>query len=341
MSNIVGIQQSRLYPSSQNPNLIADLVEQFDYEKLISGHTHYGSEGQQAHYINTVSVYNTPSVVGNAMSWRTDQDTSSLSLSNMVVPYYLVSSVWHTDPQTSAALSAMGLNISQEELGRMLSIQGMKQRRALSYLFGVDPAYTQGIVNGSGVAAVLPADSKGVTHLVGYQPTEIYEYFVGQIRTMLNYSFGMLKPVRIFSSWRVINYLQSVIVPLTSNQLPGAGTGSVTTTMKYVLDPILQGQFEFYATSYLQDSSTTTENDTLLIISPGLSVEEMAINELNATNKLGGNVPNLYVDEVIEGREWISPPDGGRIRHTIESIYSVPAIVRKLAIKKVTVPYSK
>lgn len=338
MANYTGLNFQRIVPHATIPGLIQPVVENIEWQMLFAEKTHYGSEGLEALYANKLTAYSTASKVAGASTWSDDNPTPTASFGQTVAPYYRIRSRFIQDKITEAKFSKMNFGVSQEQLGFTLAKQGIYQRKALGAIYGYDPSKNQGLAANVGVSIPMPNDSETHGTVVTYLPNELYAFLISQIREMLNISYGKLKPVIIASSWRVIHYLQTSIVPLGAYQVNGGGTASVAQVMQNVIDPIMAGMFRFVPMSFLQ-AQNPGDPDRMYIVSPGLSESE-AEETISPMNKIPNNIyANTMYDEVFDILTETNPTIDGITSTNVYSLLSIPIVTRKEAIREITMIY--
>ena len=308
--------------------------------KIFAGEnaTHFGELGMDVLYLNTLENVHTPTTVGQ--QWRGGVDTAQFTNSQLGWYYYTIQARSEYTAQQAAKLGQLLPGISIDGLLDKFCRQGINQRRHYAALFGFDPEETQGIIK-QGVATNLPASTSGKTKITTYEPTELVEYLAGQARTAMDNTYGMAKPVILMSSVRIINYIRTKIVPLSTYQNPGAGVSAIGGVYdRIVADWLGVGKVTFIADDLLKGSGAAGV-DQIVLVAPGL-IEQDLVNPEYSQYQLGDlplNMMNTFMDNAGGLIKTVNPVIN-RVASADYSLQSTAgAVIRQDAVRVIDAGY--
>lgn len=132
--------------------------------------------------------------------------------------------------------------VPAQSAANMAAYQSIFQGMRGGLLYGFTPSRGEGILNAQGVTQTnLPPDSKGNTTASTYDNGEMLNFLLAQITGVKIRTFqtgnGIRSNIKIVSPQRIFAYFAAArIVQLTSYQRPGAGTGTIATSAKLVME---------------------------------------------------------------------------------------------------------
>lgn len=285
----------RIYPSVSRPGVILPVNQNADFAKYFAEITKYGKESSAALYQDVISNYTTPTSIGQ--QWRGSIDQVDLTNKQLAYYYYTIQAAYSFTRQQAATAADILQGISLADLLDKLSRMAINQRRHYASLFGFDPSETQGLIN-LATSESLPADSDSNQTITSYIVAELFAYLNEKVRDIMDVSYGTLKPAVIVSSPRIIHYLQTAIIPLTSYLDVGSGTESVAGAFSKVSGQWLGiGKIEFVSDYLLQETGTNS-TDQILFIAPGLSKQEAISEEFSQylLDDIPSNAANTFMD---------------------------------------------
>lgn len=334
---VVNGNLKRLFPNAVLPNVFSKLFENIEYQKTLGMQSKHGARGIDALYGLTIDNISSSATVGTASTWMNNEHKNEATIGQIEAPYYKIKSAFQTTADSEAKFGRMGGNISEVELKRAITFQAMAQRKAYLTFFGANKK--EGLFNSAGTTSSLPADTAGATKLSSYIAGELLEFLAGEIRTIQNISYNMLKPLVIVAPLDAINYLKSKVVPLTNYQQKGAGTDSVASALESIIFDMNGLQVEFVSCSYLKGKGTSGK-DVMLLIAPGLTDEELGRDSTAYLNSaIKNNDVNTFMDEGLPLTETTNPSINGVNSWFVEHITTAGICVRQEAIRKIEYEY--
>lgn len=327
----------RVFPNVVKPGIISPVYEDVDYKKAIGKKTQHGRIGVEVMYQLTLDKISANSTVGNATLWRNDIGENNGVLGQYSVPYYKIQSKFSTDKYSEAKFDELGAGISEVEFKEKITLQAINQRIAYSTFMGFENA--QGLYNQAGITTVLPQDSATTQTLSGYIPGELLDFLVGQLREMMTISYNTLKPIVIVAPQDAINLLKTTIVPLTSYQFKGAGTGSVSSVMNEVVYELNGLKVEFIECSYMKGIGSTGK-DVMLFIAPGMERYDADRDSTALMNTVSPeDSVNTFRDFALELEVFQNPTINQKNEKIYTSICTPAYTVRQDAIRVVEYQY--
>lgn len=325
---------TRITPSAVIPSVVMPTFQDVPYEEYFAEKTSYGDLGDDFLYLNTINELTAPTEIGQ--QWRIPS-TVQASNSQLQYAYYTISARRECTKQDIDKFAKLGMGLSLYDFSDQLCEIAINQRRHYSALFGFDPTETQGLI-AMGTAVTMPADSASHSTLVTYIPGELLQFLTSQAREVRTTTFGMAKPTIFASSSRVVNYINSLIVPLTDYQMKGAGSDSVGGSYERIVGQMLgAGQIKFIEDNLLQGAGTGGA-DLILLVAPGLNSQE-AEAQFSQTPRDRQFHANTFTDNPGNMIITVNP----EINRVLSADYSVKttggAVVRKNAVRVITTKY--
>ncbi len=334
----MGSQVVRVAPHSTIPGVLTPIFQQVPFRKILAEVTRFGKRGDDVLYQPTVSRINTPTAIGQ--QWRGNVDSATYSISQLSFPYYTIMARAEFDPNQESKFERLISGIGLEDFLNKLCQQGIYQREHYSTLFGFDTDANQGIIL-EGTVAALPADSSAKTKITEYNITELLQVLAGYARDIMTATYGMAKPVVIISTTEMINYLQSIVVPFTNYQMPGAGVDSIAGAYNRIIGTWLGvGKIEWISDEAMVGKGAAG-TDLISFIAPGLSKQESEQPE--NTNLVAESMPqnmrNTMVDMVDGLKEFPNPVING-VRSKLFSLQTTPGcLIRPEAVVTIEFTY--
>lgn len=325
---------TRITPSAVIPSVVMPTFQDVPFEKYFAEKTSYGDIADDFLYLNTINELSAPTAIGQ--QWRIPE-TVQVSNSQLQYAYYTISARCECTADDIAKFAKLGMGIDLYTYSDQICEIAINQRRHYSALFGFNPNEIQGLI-AMGTSATLPADSSAHTTLISYIPGELLQFIVSQASVVRTTTFGMAKPTIFASSSRVINYINSLIVPLTNYQMVGAGSDSVGGSYERVVGQMLgAGKIEFIEDNLLEGAGTGGA-DLIMIVAPGLNAQE-ADTQFAQTPRDRQFPANTFTDNPGDMRITVNP----EINRVLSNDYSVKttggAVVRKNAVRVITAKY--
>ena len=241
--------------------------------------------------------------------------TVNLAFSYISTPTYLTRCRAEYDHHDTAAAGRWNVGIQQAYRLGMRQAHFNFMRTAL--LYGVNPAYGEGIVNAAGATAInLPADTNGNQTVVTYDNGQMSQFLLSlifAIKTRTN-QIGVGKDFTILAPQRVLAQWEYSIVQLVQYQRAGAGSETTAGLVKQI------GEVNSDDIKWVADDTLIGKgsggNDLVIIVMPNLDVVD-GLGEIN-TNEFGKVTPNvkfntvMYTD-MVAPREITTPLPGGAV----------------------------
>lgn len=239
----------------------------------------------------------------------------NIALSQIQCPTYVQRVRAEFDHHDTAMMGKWGASLPEAQSLGMQQAHFQILRDKL--LYGVLPAYGEGIVNTPNATAVaLPADSFGNTTVVTYDNGQMATFLAGQVLAIKNATvtlgiprrFAIIGPQRVLGQFAYPN-----VVQLTSYQRPGAGTDSTAGMLKAILEANGDAIEWGYDDTLIGQGQGST--DLVIIVMP--EVEPVHSHQID-TNEFarlttGFNANTLMYTDKIAPTEISTPIPGGAI----------------------------
>ena len=331
----------RVTPHAKIPGLLAPQTQSVDFNKYVAGKTRYGSLAEDYLYVTSITNINTESFVG--MQWGSDLAKSSYILGQIQIPYYKISSYVEWDIQEEKKFESLSNGVALPDFLDNLAKQAINQRKHQAILFGFETTtgYNQGIAGNETIVSFPQASNTNNT-LTTYPIGELQAFLSQLARKVMDTSFNMAKPVVIASSVRVINYLRSVIVPLTSYLESGSVASVGTAYNKIVGDWLGVGQVEWVSDNLLMNADITGQQDVIKLIAPGIDPQGNQGEEVN--QNLVGDFNsikfNTFYDTAGGLIRFDAPPALGKFARRYDYKMTPGVNLRNEAVVSTSIVYS-
>lgn len=331
-------QLTRLYPSGVVPGILTPQTQDVDFKKYIGSTTHHSSDlSNNAIYMASVTNINSQAEI--SQQWQSEKTNQSYTLGQIKAPCYYINAMFKFNQQEQAQFEAVAQGVSLPDFLENLAEQAINQRRHEAILYGFDPAtdLNQGIL-ANATQSNLPSDTAGADSLTGYNPAELQQFFAGIIRDVMSSSYGMLRPVVIASSPRVINLLHTLIVSLTESQKPGAGVDSVSGLLGRVMHWLGAGNVEFIQDVTLQGET----QDKIVFVAPGMDSQSESVGTEDSQNLVGFKNSIKFNTWVDDGglRKFPKPVEFGEYATKLVRRMTPGVTLRSEAVRVVTAKYA-
>lgn len=331
-------QMLRLNPHIAIPGLIVPNVQEVPFSKYVGHRTNLGSLATEQAYITMINNINSETSVGQ--QWGNELNKQSYTMGQISAPYYRIEAYVEYNVDEQAKFEALSNGVSLPDFLENLARQGINQRRHQALLFGFDTSagLFQGIL-ANATQKTIPSDSTGAQTLLEYNVGELSQFLGSLAREVMNATNGMARPIVIASSSRMINYIQTAIVPLTESQRVGSGVDSVGGVLGRITEWLGVGSVEFIQDNLLQDDAS---GDTIVFIAPGL-VEKESVSDDDSQN-LVGRFNSINYNTWYDGAEGLFIFDGVPTFGTYGKKYvykMTPGVtLRSEAVVKAKIKYS-
>lgn len=328
----------RVAPHIVVPGILAPQTQSVDFEKYVGHKSNLAGMAEERIYITTIENINSETSIGQ--QWASELTKQSYSLGQVGLNYYRINAYIEYDENEQAKFEALSNGVGLVPFLENLAKQGINQRRHQAILFGFDDALNQGIAANT-TLVTMPQDSKNVKTLTGYQIAELQIWLTKLVRDAMDKSFNMIKPVVFASSVRVINYLKSAMIP-TGQYLQSGSVASVSQVFDRVVSEWLGcPNIEFVADDLLR-GKTEADDDTILIIAPGMNTEGLAPEDIsqNLVGEFNSITYNTMYDAAEGLKEYTRPDDFGRYSKLLTFKMTPGATLRSEAVIECKVKYA-
>lgn len=329
---------NRVAPSKVVAGILAPQSQRVDFEKYIGKKTNFGDEGSEMLYVSTIENINSEASVGQ--QWNKALSAQSYSLGQIGIPYFKISAYVEYSNSEASKFEQLANGSSLQRFLEALAVQAINQKRHQGILHGFNGV---GGITANASLVSVPADSASQETLVKYNVAELQGVLSKIARTIADASFGMAKPVVIASSARVINYLKTVVVPLTAGQKEGGGIDSIAGVYSRAIGEWLGvGPVDFVADELLKNADSTGTKDVILVIARG-NDEDVNPSEdsTNAVGELDSNIRfNTMYDAGANGLQRIDRQPDFDINSSLYTLKMTPGVtLREEAVAKVEIKY--
>lgn len=326
-----------VYPSSRRPGIIFPRVNDVPFNKYFAEISARGDESDLALYQPIVPYFTTPTSIGQ--QWRGSVDQVDFSLDQLVYYYYTIQAAYSYTDEEEKRFARMVDGISLPDFLDRLSRMGINQRTHRGSLFGFDPSEDQGLIN-LGATESLPADSDSNTTITSYLIAELFEYVVSKARDVMSESYGTLRPVIVASSPRIINYMRTAIIPITS-YAQGGGTDSIATAYDNVAGNWLGVGKTIFISDLLLQGTGTDGDDQILFIAPGISEQDAVDPKFSQylLDDIPSNANNTFMDAPGGLLKTANTPLHRTNSFDLSYKTTAGALIRQAAIQIVEAPY--
>lgn len=331
-------QMVRLHPSAQLAGLLVPQIQEVDFNQYIGNTTNFGSMAKEAMYITSVTNINSETQVGQ--QWGSQMANQSYTLGQLQAPFYRIEAYMEWNAPEQAKFEELSNGVALPDFLENLAMQGINQRRHEAILFGFDPAtdFNQGIL-ANAIQSNLPEDSSNNSKITTYNTAELQQFLSTIIRDVMNASYGMLKPVTIASSTRVINYINTAIVSLTESQKEGAGIDTTAGLLNRVMNWLGAGPVSFVVDDLLMDE-TNTVGDKIVFIARGMDTQITPKDSQNLVGKFNSINFNTWFDEAEGLMKWEALPNMGTMAKKLTYKMTPGMTLRNEAVRVVNALYA-
>lgn len=334
MANLI-----RIVPNIQIPGLLVPQVQYVPYKEYYGYIGNYGALGIDEAYVTTVTQINSETFVGQ--QWGENLANQSYALGQLSMPYYIVEAYIKYNVLEQDKFSRVVNTVALPDFLEKLAEQGINQRLHFATLWGFDTDNTlsQGIMSNA-TEITMPADSAGNQKLTSYKIPELQNILSKQIREVMDATYGMIKPALIASSARVINYLQTAIVPLLDYQKTGAGSESVAGVFSKIAEEWLGvGEIQWIKDNRLQGVDTKNK-DYILIIAKGMeNMNSYNEDSQNLVGEFNTITYNTFGDKGAGLMRFDAPPSLGVMQRKYIIKVTPGITLRSEAVCKMKVEY--
>lgn len=327
---------NRVQPSVTLPGLLVPQTQNVDFEKYIGSKTNMADTADEMLYITAVNKINSETSVGQ--QWNDKLTNQGYSLGQISLPFYRINAYFEYDENERAKFERLSNGISLPVFLESLAKQGINQRKHQAILFGFDNSLEQGIAANATLVST-PADSKGVSTLIGYSIPELQLFLSSVVRQAMDNSFNLIKPVVFASSVRAINYLKTAIVP-TASYLQSGGIDSIAGVYDRVVSEWLGcPKVEWIADDMLRGADG--EPDSILIVAPGMDVSSKVNTDVsqNLVGELNSVNYNTMYDAAQGLVKKVRPDDFGKFSALLTYKMTPGACLRAEAAYEVKIQY--
>jgi hypothetical protein len=335
--------QAKVYPSFSEPDLIVTYAQASGFMATMEGgkpRVRIGRDDLYV-YVNHLDI-RTESVASQfGANWL---PSASLQAEYEQAQTYVLRN--RNDYDQSMIRAAERYNVGLPQAVELGQKQGIFQQLRTMYLYGLNPANNEGLLNTPGATAVtLPADSDGNTTVVDYSPNDMYQFMLSQIvslkQRMYQSGANLSNKIRILSPQRIfLQFQYASIVQLTSYQRPGGGTNTVAGAMQKIAEEAGDDIEWYYDDTLIGQGAGGT--DMVILTIPEVEVPTMNDPNTNIFGKIQPetNAVNvMYLDAAAPIKITTPIADGG-ITQVLEMRATSGWCWRPQGLSLISMPYS-
>lgn len=331
----------RATPHVTIPGLLVPQTQDAIWKNYLGAQLAYGEFKDDYAYIPTISAMSSNTFVGQ--QWGKNLANQQYAIGQVQAAFYNIEAFVEWNYQEQEKFSGLINGVALPDFLSNLAEQGINQKMHQAILYGFDSenndSLGQGILSNS-VMGNLPPDTNKNSTLTTYDTTQLWTWLISCARQITQQSFGMLNAVVLASSVRVIKYLKSLPLPLTSYAQTGS-VDSVASAYDRFASRLGVGKVVFVEDNLLM-SNTADGNDTILFISPDLKKQEG--NGEDSANLVGlkNSIDyNTFFTSVGGGKKrFENTPNMGWYGFKIVTKTTAGVNLRQEAILQVPIKYS-
>lgn len=302
------------HPSFMEPELVLQYNQKSDFIKLFAGgapRVRLGAEDKYV-YLRQLAVR---TKVSSGQAGANQLPSVSITTGLASAPTYLQQVRAEYDHHQTAIMAAWGVSIVEAQ--RLGMRQGHYQLLRNKALYGEWPANGEGLLSSTGATyTTLPADPYGNQRVSTYDNGAMALYLLTLVQQLKarTYQLGMGQKIVVIGPQQDLGIWEyQGIVQLTSYQRPGAGSATITGTVKEIVesngDEILFG----YDDTLIGAGAGGT--DAILIVMPEVKKPEGPGWNTNEFARLepGFNACTVMYSDVAAPIEIPTPLPGGAI----------------------------
>lgn len=319
--------------------VLAPIVGASDWEAVLGDITKFTKLGGDKHYFTTIPHYNSASQVGK--SWLPTRTNQSFVLGQAECDVYNVISTWSVDPITQARIDQVlaNTNAGGSAVGYMqaLARQGVAQRLRMMGLFGLEAG--EGILSGSKEVDIGNAPG-GAGTIVTFDPDWLAKKLASFISDIDSAMLNTPSEIVILTSNRIYNILHYAR-SATQNTIFDGSVVSIADYLKRVVEGTGR-KLTIGKDPLLVNANTAKDKDYILILAPGITMEEASANPLMNVNSFGLDVKNISYNtcmDVGENYEEIYPKTYAGVNGDIKCSATAGVVLRDSVSIAVTAKY--
>lgn len=280
------------HPSYRIPGIILEQAQISGAIETLGGGGPMAKLGQGDLYVYATKMTMSAQTKVNAAS-SNRLPSASVAPRLISTPTYRLQTVSNIDGFAESDANNWGFSLTEGL--RLAGQQSIAQTQRSMLLFGVFGSKGEGLLNTSGAATTTPpADAFGQITYQNYDPGTmvlVLTQAISKIRVRTNAIGGAPIRIVILAPQRFIDAMQTYqIVQLTNYQRPGAGSGTVATTLQEILNQNKVAEVTLEADDSLIGAGASG-TDAILIVAPEIVVAKKPMGF--DTNKFAELAPNL------------------------------------------------
>lgn len=277
--------------------VVAPIVGSSDWEAVLGDVTNFTKIGGDKHYFTTIPHFNSASQVGK--SWMPTRTNQSFLLGQAEADVYNVSSTWSIDPVTQARIDQIlaNTNAGGSAVGYMqaLAKQGIGQRLRMMGLFGLEAG--EGIISGA-KEVDMGNDPQANQTIKTYNSDWLAKKLASYISEIDSNMLNTSSEIVILTSNRIYNELHYAR-SATQNTIFDGSVVSIADYLKRVVEGTGR-TLKIGKDPILTNSASNGQKDHILILAPGISMEQAETDPLNSVNSFGLEVKNITYNTCMD-----------------------------------------
>ncbi len=300
-----------------------------DFLKNIGKHNNQVAIGNTSAVILAINPINTTTTI--SQTWHSNRENQGYSVGQIKIPVYLVNAHFEYSKYESNLFSNNVPNLALQDLLSSFCVQAINQRMRQAVYHGLST--NEGLLYNT-TEYTFGADSDNKTALTAMNPNFVLTKLFAMINQLLSNVLNRGDSLVITSSLRVINYLNTTIVPLADYQKSGGGTSTIGLTIKDVIKQAFNINTEIIIDTTFENES----GDKLMMCVPSLKKDNSEYN-LNYAGDIDSMPENTFLDTGSGAIPSMNPELNGRFSGNYDCVMTAGAVLRPEAVLTTTLTY--
>lgn len=283
--------------------------------------------------ITAINPINTATTI--SQTWHSNRENQGYDVGQIKIPVYSINAHYEYNAHEAAVFEKNVAGLSLASLMSSLCIQGINQRLRQAVYHGL--SLNEGLLANASVFT-FGSDKNSKDKLVEMDTGFVLHKLMNMINEIMGATLNRGSKLVITSSVRVINYLNTTIVPLINYQQKGAGTGSIGSTLKDVIKSAYDIECEIIADATFE-SDKDDSGDVIAMVIPTLKNDTEGSYDVNYAGGLNSIAHNTYINMMDSVRASTNQELNGFLSGNYDLRTTPGAVLRKECVLTTTIKY--
>lgn len=278
--------------------------------------------------ITTINPINTATTI--SQTWHSDREKQGYDVGSIKIPAYVINAHYEYNEREAGIFSKNVVGMSLQNLLSSFCIQATNQRIRQAVFHGL--SFNEGLL-ASATEITFGADGANTT-LTSMSPAFVLKKLLQILNDAMSATLNRGSKVVITSSNRVINYLNTSIVPIT-DYAKGGGTETIALTIKDVISKA----YNIECVVVIDSTFENANGDVLSIIIPSLKSHDMDAYSVNYAGKQDNIQANTFIDLGGLTTHQVNPSTNGYVSGNYNTILTSGCVLRGEAVYTTTLQF--